>query len=757
MGYNVYRGGVFVRQVLAPSTSMSDTGLAASTVYSYAVTAVDGAGNVSGMSATASTNTPACPDTTPPTTPTGLTAVGASCSQVNLSWSPSTDAGGSGLLGYNVYRGGAFLKQVVAPTTSTSDLGLTASTTYGYAVAAVDNAGNASAASATVSATTPACTGVVNPTLVGFVPGVGTAHDVVIDAVNHLAYVASAEFGLSVVDVSTPTQPVPLGAANPAFSGERVALAGSLATVSGGTAGLYVVDVSNHAAPKTVGSLAGTYWAVAMSGQYAYAAQVVAGNPAHTDLVVVNLSIPSAPVVTGRVTVAGGTGLKVIGNYAYVSTGSGVQVVNVSNPAVPVIATTLTTGTSSGVLNGAALAISGSYAYMAMGTALQVLNIGTPLAPSLVATLNVSANDVAVDGTRLYVIGGTAFEIVDVSNPAAPAVLGTSNAQGAQGVAAAGTVAYLASPNVNVSTNMGGLYVWNVATPSSPSVLANYTGVFDNWGVAVAGTAAVETGNTFGLKVVDLSVPTAPKVRATMAGVMRGVAMAGQYAYVMQLVSGNPGYWQLVVMNVSNPAAPAITAQLRLQGGGAIRVVGSYAYVFGGGLLQVINVSNPAAPAVVGTVTTGGTGSQLAVAGNYVYVADASAFRVISVATPTLPVVVGSYATTSATAVAVSGSRAYVIDYLSVDTFDVSVPSTPQLLGTESTYSGQGIDAQGNVVFLVTMQSNYMTVIDTTTPAAPVLVRKLRIPGGSQSVTSTSTYAYAGDVDSIVDVVQLTP
>src|SRR5262245_23256170 len=45
-------------------------------------------------------------DTTAPSIPTGLTATVASCSQINLSWTASTDTGGSGLAGYKVYRNG---------------------------------------------------------------------------------------------------------------------------------------------------------------------------------------------------------------------------------------------------------------------------------------------------------------------------------------------------------------------------------------------------------------------------------------------------------------------------------------------------------------------------------------------------------------------------------------------------------------------------------------------------------------------------
>ena len=63
-------------------------------------------------------------DTTPPSVPTGLTATAPSWNQINLSWNASTDTGknATGVKGYNVYRNSIFLKQVFAPSTSTSDL-----------------------------------------------------------------------------------------------------------------------------------------------------------------------------------------------------------------------------------------------------------------------------------------------------------------------------------------------------------------------------------------------------------------------------------------------------------------------------------------------------------------------------------------------------------------------------------------------------------------------------------------------------------
>ena len=86
----------------------------------------------------------------PPATPTGLTGAAAGSSGANLSWSASTDD--VGVTGYIVRRNGV---QVATPaTTSYTDTGLSAATTYSYTVAARDAAGNISPNSATASVTT---------------------------------------------------------------------------------------------------------------------------------------------------------------------------------------------------------------------------------------------------------------------------------------------------------------------------------------------------------------------------------------------------------------------------------------------------------------------------------------------------------------------------------------------------------------------------------------------------------------------------
>ncbi|HEU0047959.1 MAG TPA: fibronectin type III domain-containing protein, partial [Nitrososphaera sp.] len=94
-------------------------------------------------------------DTSVPTIPTGISAVPVSSSQINLSWAASTDTNDTApQLKYRVYRNGSLIGTTAAGTTAWQDTGLASGTTYTYTASAQDPAGNSSAPSASVEATT---------------------------------------------------------------------------------------------------------------------------------------------------------------------------------------------------------------------------------------------------------------------------------------------------------------------------------------------------------------------------------------------------------------------------------------------------------------------------------------------------------------------------------------------------------------------------------------------------------------------------
>ncbi len=96
-------------------------------------------------------------DTTAPSVPQSVTAIGESATQVRITWNASTDSG-TGVAGYRVYRDGAAAAiATVTSGTTHVDTGLLPSTRYSYSVTAFDRSSpaNESAASTAVAVTTP--------------------------------------------------------------------------------------------------------------------------------------------------------------------------------------------------------------------------------------------------------------------------------------------------------------------------------------------------------------------------------------------------------------------------------------------------------------------------------------------------------------------------------------------------------------------------------------------------------------------------
>ncbi|MEX2739716.1 MAG: LVIVD repeat-containing protein [Candidatus Wukongarchaeota archaeon] len=198
-------------------------------------------------------------------------------------------------------------------------------------------------------------------------------------------------------------------------------------------------------------------------------------------------------------------GVFVSGDYAYVADwGSGLQVVDISDPTHPSLAGSYDTpGNAQGVF------VSGDYAYIAdAGSGLQVVDISDPLNP-----INASAYDTPGYARGVFVSGDYAYvadhsfglQIVDISDPANPinaSVYDTPNH--AWGVFVSGDYAYVADGN-------SGLQVVNISDPLNPSNASdtpNIIGVYDTpdyarW-VFVSGDYAYVADRDSGLQVIEV-------------------------------------------------------------------------------------------------------------------------------------------------------------------------------------------------------------------------------------------------------------
>jgi endonuclease I/chitodextrinase len=151
-GYEVYQGTTLKTTITG--TSVSITGLSASTFYSFSVRAKDAAGNTSASSTTINVTTAAPADITAPSVPNNLSATSITQTSCVLNWSTSTD--NIGVTAYEIYQGSTLKTSVT--NNSYSVTGLVAGTTYSFTVKAKDAAGNLSASSNAISVTTTAAT-----------------------------------------------------------------------------------------------------------------------------------------------------------------------------------------------------------------------------------------------------------------------------------------------------------------------------------------------------------------------------------------------------------------------------------------------------------------------------------------------------------------------------------------------------------------------------------------------------------------------
>ena len=271
-----------------------------------------------------------------------------------------------------------------------------------------------------------------------------------------------------------------------------VAVSGDYAYVADFLAGLCVISVANPTHPDTVGHLDTPDRAlgVAVSDGYAYLAVEDSG------LLVISVADPAHPVAVGRFDTPGvAIGVAVVGGFVYVAGGdSGLRVISVADPAHPVeVGYCDTPGRARGVT------VVGDYAYVADDTAgLRVISVADPVHPTEVGHNSLGwALDVAASGDHVYVAGyAGGLRVVSVIDPAHPVEVGNSGPSYAQDVTAKGDHAYVAA-------NDFGLHVISVADPARPVEVGHHDTPGMANSVTVAGHYAYVAAKSGGFQVLQ--------------------------------------------------------------------------------------------------------------------------------------------------------------------------------------------------------------------------------------------------------------
>ena len=336
------------------------------------------------------------------------------------------------------------------------------------------------------------------------------------------------------------------------------------------------------------------------------------------------------------------------------------------------------------------------------GPGMGVWNVANPDAPAPVMHAKVDGfagrHGTALGSGRMLLQTTTDLvHTLDVSRPGAPDQVATSWLPG--GVLAVDAAIH-EGRTVLLQANYG-------LTVNDPDTLAPLARVEANLPkslearsfeqVALAGDIAWMAAWGYGLVAVDLDAQGGPKEVGRLAHPFAAtLAIDGTRAYVGRWTNGGG----LAVVDIANPAAPAVRAEIPLANQ-PFRLHAFDGYLFvaqtaewgaeRGGGLQVYDVSGSGAPVPVAHVDGGcGTSFDLAVdeAAGRAYLACADGMRVVDIANPRAPKVIGHYGGGdgfSYTRVAQAGDRAWFADSAGVHELDVADPARPELVALTPT------------------------------------------------------------------------
>jgi hypothetical protein len=563
---------------------------------------------------------------------------------------------------------------------------------------------------------------------------------------NH-AYVTIRGYGLRVIDISDPGNPVQIGGCATSGAAYAVAVDGDYAYVADGLNGLRVIDISNPSSPAVVGGYGEgvDYRGVTISGDYAYVAAGAAG------LVVINISNPASPTLAGQRDTPGfALEVAVSGDYAYVAdNGSGMQIIGISDPAHPdSVVTYATPDSAKGVV------VSGDCAFVAVyNYGLEVVGITNPVAPFFKGRRDTPGTAIAVDvtGDYAYVADGPAgLQAIDISEPTEPTWKdGCPTSDFATKVVVCGEYAY-------VTDRLGGFKVIHIADATLPPLWAGNLAIsVQGQAVDIAGDYAyLVTGSNF--LVVNIRYPSALDTVGSfgpVTGTLTDVAVSGDYAYVTAL---SYGLW---VLDISNPDGPFVAGSCPDSGGcNGVAVVGDYAYLAAGTAgLVVVNISNPAHPVVAGSCGTSGYAYNVAVSGDYAYVADGTGgLAIIDITSPTSPVPVTSFATSDiAHGVDVSGDLAYVAaGAQGLVIVNISSPQSPSLVSVcDISGSAHSVVVIGRHAFVCRYLALY--VVNVRNPGSPTIVGSYPTQAECYGIAISGDYAFLPEDPVGLEVVQV--
>ncbi len=559
--------------------------------------------------------------------------------------------------------------------------------------------------------------------------------------VGDLAYVADGGGGLQIIKVSNPSQPALLGRCPIQGYARAVQVSGRYAYLAAQEGGLAIVDIADSSHPIPVSCYLGQRgaWDVAVRGVYAY----LTGS----GLEVLDVSNPAQPGRLGGYEVPWRISLVALGERVALIEGA---VVDVSAPASLVRAGGFVSGG-----NLTDIVVNGSYAYTsdyAFGLAVYDLQDPTQVVGVGACAIIGNALGLAVAGDYAYLAAGRdGIQVVNVAKRAQPVALGGhQTCDQAIGVTVDGGYVYVADGNAGLVILPADPRKVPPEIANQPQDLATVTGSNAAFAVQALGFEAL----AYQWSRDGVPLPHETNQSLTLSPVR--LAHAGSYAVTITNHAGTITS-RSALLTVREPVVVEFLSGYdtpgRAQG---VALSGPYAYLADGAEgLRVLDVSDPLHPMGLGECPASWRSIKVAVDKAHAYVADVFGLQVVDVSNPRVPVSVGGGGgTDTGFDVTVSDGFAYLSDGNGFTVLDVSNETQPAEVGhyaaSRISWCMGSVRRDGYLYLAVTQPGpdagqGPLQIFDVNDPKRPLLVGECATSGNATDVAVQGDYAYVAD------------
>lgn len=484
---------------------------------------------------------------------------------------------------------------------------------------------------------------------------------------NHLF--VTTNYSIWSIDISDPYNPFFVDELNLGNSLiKQIYLKGTTAFITSGTQGLKIVDVSdplNLQLVHSYGFISGSEFDIV--GDYLYA---VNESGAFT---ILNITDPLNITVAGSLNIGDyPRDIVVFNNKAYiskVSTGGGLQILNVENPSSPV---------SISLYPGDYEFLTGveDYVYLTRNSSFSVIDVRDSSSVQYVSGFDFPGfvNDVSVSGNYLYT-GSNGLRVLDISDSTHPVQVGFAGIDGSL-VEYAGDSLVIYCPYSMTSNNT--VHVMDVSDPANPFSLDSYTSPVMTWDLVVKDSLAYVACWWDGVRILNFEDPNNLTLIGHTMGWTSGGIPGVDYCYAqavdvendyLYIVDYEPfsteDTYGLYIIDISDPANPNLLNRFQniTSYPQDLKVKSGIVYIADGyGGVEVVNVSDPMNPFVLGYVDLVDGSTGITLEGNYAYVSEyiLGGLQIVDISNPAAPTLAGWYQPSGVFALGVESFNGFV-------------------------------------------------------------------------------------------------